>query len=67
MWAAALAKQDDRATISALVKRLSREDEPMWLKGDAVGALTVLTDQRFAYDFKAWRKWWRAAKPVWLR
>ena len=67
MWAASMTKQDDRATISALVRRLGRKDEPMWLKGDAVGALTVLTDQRFAYRFKAWRKWWRAAKPVWLR
>ena len=67
MWAAAMVKQDDRATIAALVQRLGRRDEPMWVKGDAVGALTVLTGQRFAYRFKAWRKWWRVAEPGWRR
>lgn len=67
MWAAAMVKQDGRETIAALIERLGRVNEPMWLKGDAVGALTVLTGQRFAYDFAAWRNWWRESEPEWRR
>ncbi|MCZ6534060.1 MAG: PQQ-binding-like beta-propeller repeat protein [SAR324 cluster bacterium] len=65
MHAAALAGQADRRTIAALIARLRRKEEPLWLKGDAVGALTALTGRRFAYDFAAWRKWWGAAEPSW--
>jgi hypothetical protein len=25
---------------------------------DIVGALTVLTSQRFGHDYGAWRSWW---------
>jgi hypothetical protein len=59
MFAAARIGQDDRPTIDALVARLDRDGDPDWLKGDVVGALTVLTGQRFGYDADAWRTWWR--------
>ena len=60
MWAAARLGQDDAATIGALVDTLGRPGDPTWLDGDRVGALTALTGRRFAYDFAAWRKWWRS-------
>ena len=65
MWAAAELGQKDPATIDALVSRLDRETDPLWLKGDAVGALTALTGKRFGFDFNAWRDWWGTAKAAW--
>ena len=65
MRAAAAIGQNDRATIDALVERLGRDDDPLWLRGDAVGALSELTDRRFGYDFDAWRDWWSAARADW--
>ena len=58
MWTAALAGKPDRPIIAALITRLRVPGDPLWLKGDAVGALTVLTGQRLAYDFDAWNAWW---------
>lgn len=58
-WAAAELGQNDDETLSALIARLDRAGDPGWLKGDIIGALTVLTDQRFAYDIAAWKRWWR--------
>jgi len=63
MWAAGVIGQDDPGTIETLLARLERPDDPLWLKGDAVGALSALTGQRFAYDAAAWRAWWRSAAP----
>ena len=54
-WAAAELGQSDRATIQAMTARLDRADDPDWLAGDMVGALTVLTGQRFGYNANAWR------------
>jgi len=65
MRAAAAIGQDDVATIDALIERLDRAGDPLWLRGDAVGALTELTGQRFAYDFEAWRDWWAKEKTDW--
>ena len=65
MRAAAAIGQNDTAIIEALIERLGREDDPLWLRGDAVGALTELTGQRLAYDFDAWREWWADAKANW--
>ncbi len=65
MRAAAAIGQDDRATIDALIARLAREEDPLWLRGDAIGALTELTGQRFAFDFGAWRAWWSVARDDW--
>lgn len=58
-WSAARLNQRDHATLSALMKRLDSADDPKWLTGDMVGALTDLTGKRFAYDLDAWRRWWR--------
>jgi hypothetical protein len=59
-WAAAELGQKDDKTLAALISRLDRSGDPVWLKGDIIGALTVLTGQRFAYDVAAWQRWWRA-------
>ncbi len=59
------AKQNDRATIEALINRLAEEDDPLWLTGDVIGALTAVTDQRYAYDLDAWRSWWAEAETTW--
>lgn len=59
-WAAAELGQRDDATLAALIARLDRAGDPDWLKGDMIGALTVLTGQRLAYDIAAWKKWWAA-------
>ncbi len=65
MWAAAAVGQRDRATIAALIERLDRADDPPWLVGDVVGALTALTGERFGYDVDAWRGWWATATADW--
>lgn len=62
IWAAGEAGQGDTATVGALVERLDFTDDPLWLRGDVVGALTAITGQRFGYDVPAWRRWWRAAR-----
>lgn len=62
MWAAALAGKPNRPIIAALIARLRAPGDPLWLKGDAVGALTALTGQRLAYDFAAWDAWWQQAQ-----
>lgn len=61
-WAAAEIGQKDDATLDALVARLDRPGDPDWLKGDIIGALTVLTGRRFAYDVVAWKSWWADRK-----
>ncbi len=58
MWAAATIGQLNHDTIESLIRRLGRMDEPRWLHGDAVGALSALTDRGFGYDAGAWRAWW---------
>jgi len=67
IWTAGEIGQDDRATVAALIARLDRQDDPLWLTGDVVGALTTLTGERFAYDRAAWRAWWDDARDGWPR
>ena len=62
MRAAAAIGQNDKATIDALIGRLGRSEDPLWLRGDAVGAMTELTGQRLGYDVDAWRAWWKARR-----
>lgn len=63
-WAAAQLRQSDPETLGALVGRLGAADQPRWLDGDFVGALTALTGERFGYDVGAWREWWaRRTRP----
>lgn len=61
-WAAAELRQADPETLAALVARLGAGDQPAWLDGDLIGALTALTAERFGYDLSAWRAWW-ARRP----
>ena len=67
IWTAGMIGQDDAQTMSALIDRLDRVDDPLWLTGDVVGALTALTGQRFGYDRAAWRAWWTEAQDTWPR
>jgi hypothetical protein len=65
-WAVAELAQADDETVGTLIERLGGRDHPRWLDGDLIGALTVLTGERFGYDVAAWRQWWgrrRAAEP----
>jgi len=57
-WAMARLGQRDPLTIATLIRRLGRAGDPSWLDGDIVGALSVLTDQRFGYDRERWQGWW---------
>jgi len=57
-WTVARIGQSDDATLQALLDRLDTPDDPAWLVGDIVGALTALTGERFGYDVVAWRDWW---------
>ena len=57
--------RDDQDTIDALIQRLDEANDPLWLRGDVIGALTALTGQRFAYDVDAWQAWWADARAGW--
>lgn len=57
-WAVAQVGQADAPTLGAMIDRLGSVDQPAWLDGDLVGALTVLTGKRFGYDLAGWRQWW---------
>ncbi|MCG8505793.1 MAG: hypothetical protein MI755_14410, partial [Sphingomonadales bacterium] len=57
-WAVGRLGQKDEATLAALIDRLGRTEDPPWLNGDLIGALTALTGQRFGHDIAAWRAWW---------
>ncbi len=59
LWTVMQTGQDDDDTLSALIARLDREDDPDWLTGDVIGALSALTGERFGYDTAAWRNWWK--------
>lgn len=67
IWAAAELGQNDGETIDALMSRLAQASDPLWLKGDAIGALSILTGQRFGFDMKAWQSWWQDTKPNWQK
>lgn len=58
-FTAGLLAQKDDAMLARLIARLDRKDDPVWLKGDFVGALSAITGQKLGYDFAAWRIWWQ--------
>ena len=64
LWAAAQTGQSDRETLAVLIERLSRDHEPLWLRGQAVGALTAVTGQRFGYVAEAWKGWFEGQGRV---
>lgn len=57
MWAAGRIGASNRDVLNALITRLEEGSTPLWLKGDAVGALTAITHERFGYNAAAWRTW----------
>jgi formylglycine-generating enzyme required for sulfatase activity len=57
-WTVGQSGQHEDAIIDALIARLDADDEPRWLRGDWVGALSALSGERFGYDSRAWREWW---------
>ena len=59
LWAIRELDQNDDATLAALITRLDFKDDPKWVTGDVIGALTDLTGKRFGYDRDAWRRWWQ--------
>lgn len=58
IWAVGEINQNDRATIETLINRLTQKADPLWLRGDAVGALSTLTGEAWGYDIQAWQTWW---------
>lgn len=58
LFAVSWTRQRDSATLARLIARLDRTSDPLWLKGDIIGALSAATGKRFGYDFDAWRRWW---------
>ena len=58
LWAIRQNQQQDKETLNAIISRLGTASEPPWLDGDRIGALTVLTGQKFGYDITAWKRWW---------
>lgn len=59
-WAVARLGQNDKETIGAIIERLTTQADPLWLVGDFVGALHVLTGEQHGYNVSAWRQWWDA-------
>jgi len=57
-WTVAQLGQNDEQVIDLLIARLGARNEPEWLVGDWVGALTAISGERFGYDKDAWRRWW---------
>jgi len=57
--AAGWINQKDPETLSALMQRLNDKADPQWIKSDVIGALTVLSQERFGYDVEQWNQWWR--------
>jgi hypothetical protein len=65
LFAVSWVGQNNRATVASLIGRLDRDEDPVWLRGDIVGALGAVTGKRFGHDIAAWRRWWAAAEPDW--
>ena len=63
IWAAGRLGRRDHLVLDALVQRLEDEATPLWLKGDAVGALFSMTGERLGYDAGAWRGWLQRTLP----
>ena len=62
LFAASWVGQNDGATVASLIRRLDRDADPAWLRGDIIGTLGAVTGKRFGYDIRAWRQWWAEAK-----
>lgn len=58
MWAAGRIGRADPKVLDALIRRIEDPATPLWLKGDAVGALYSITGERHGYDGITWRAWY---------
>ena len=67
LFAVSWVGQNDPATVASLIRRLDRAEDPAWLRGDVIGALSAVTGERFGYDIGAWRQWWSEAEKEWSR
>ncbi len=67
LFAVSWTGQNDAATVASLIRRLDRSTDPLWLRGDIIGALSAATGKRFGYDLRAWRQWWASAGKDWSR
>ncbi len=56
LWAIRNANQNNRKTLSALVRRLSRFDDPQWLRHQVCATLSALTKLPFTTDVDVWQK-----------
>ena len=45
-------------SLAAMIDHINRDEDPLWLTGDFVGALSAVTGQHLGYDATAWRRWW---------
>ena len=63
-WTIAQLGLGDGEYIDRLIARLDAPNEPNWLAGDWIGALTALTGERFGYDTDAWKQWWRVHRAM---
>ena len=65
MWAIQWTRQNDRATMDALIKRLSYADDPLFITSLVIGTLSAISGERHAYDRKAWQIWWQNNRDAW--
>lgn len=65
IYAVQLTRQNDRATVNALIERLDNPGDPDWLRSQVTGTLKVITGETFAYDKAAWKNWWSSAQGSW--
>ena len=62
LFAVSWVGQNDDTTVTSLIRRLDRTEDPAWLRGDIIGALGAVTGKSFGYDIGAWRQWWADGK-----
>ena len=67
LWAVVMGRQRDRATITALIRRLGYSGDPDWLRNEVAGTLATLTGRPKTADQADWLEWWSAAEADWPR
>ena len=65
LWAIVMGRQRDRATITALIRRLGYSGDPDWLRNEVAGTLATLTGQPKTADQASWLEWWSTAETDW--
>lgn len=65
LWAIQWSGQGDRATVDALIGRLSYDRDPAFITSQVIGSLNALTGERHAYDRMAWQTWWENNYETW--